>query len=426
MGNYFSFGEYNKFYKYMWIYLALKLFIGIVLNYGLIFDQIKIKYLQIQYGPLITMQFGYITYIIVSLIILIITKNKKKEEIQKDLSGIELIYNIPDIEFGKYKSDYFFLVNIFLAVISDIIQESLNKFKCGMFGFWMFDMLFIHLIGSRLLKIKIYKHHKYSLLFILFSCSILQTIVIILNFTNDTENVKIFHNRKWLIPIMIIVNLFMNIFNAYIFSIEKYYFEKRVIPINLFILFYGIFGIITTSIFVIITTYVPCGNDTVSDLVQIICDYDEDKNAYYFASYSIYFKKFDTDYLGWRIIIEIIHSLVYYVNIYYCFVIYQLLNPINQICMHRFHSLIISILFIINDLINNDNITNFDIISNVLSFTILLFFLAGTIVYLEFIELNFCELNFYVKRNIQERADGDNLFNLYDINSEGSIEEAIE
>ena len=94
--------------------------------------------------------------------------------------------------------------------------------------------------------------------------------------------------------------------------------------------------------------------------------------------------------------------------------------------MYRFHSLIINILFIINDLINNDNITNFDIISNVLSFTILLFFLAGTIVYLEFIELNFCELNYYVKRNIQERADNDNLLNICDINTEGSIEEAIE
>ena len=94
--------------------------------------------------------------------------------------------------------------------------------------------------------------------------------------------------------------------------------------------------------------------------------------------------------------------------------------------MYYCHSLIIKILFIINDLINNDNITNFEIIFNVLDFTILLFFLAGTIVYLEFIELNFCELNYYVKRNIQERADSDNLFNLYDINSEGSIEEAIE
>ena len=92
----------------MWIYLALKLFIGYVLNYGLIFDQIKIKYLQIQYGPLITMQFVYITYIIISSIILIITKNQKKKGIQKDFTGNKLIYNIPNIEFGRYKSDYFF------------------------------------------------------------------------------------------------------------------------------------------------------------------------------------------------------------------------------------------------------------------------------------------------------------------------------
>ena len=109
MGKYFSFGEYNKFYKYMWIYLALKLFIGIVLNYGLIFEQIKIKYLQIQYGPLITMQFGYITYIIISSIILKITKKQKKKAIQKDLTGNKLIYNTRDIEFGRYKSDFFFI-----------------------------------------------------------------------------------------------------------------------------------------------------------------------------------------------------------------------------------------------------------------------------------------------------------------------------
>ena len=63
MGTFISLGEYNKLYKYIWIYLAIRLVTQIVLDYGFIFDQLKIDAMNIPYSPLISIQFYYLAFI---------------------------------------------------------------------------------------------------------------------------------------------------------------------------------------------------------------------------------------------------------------------------------------------------------------------------------------------------------------------------
>ena len=96
-----------------------------------------------------------------------------------------------------------------------------------MFSFWMFEMLFFELFNSRLLKTKIYKHHIYSFIFILSTGSIIKIIIIIINFTNDTNDVRIFDHEKWLIPTAIIFYFLYHIFSAYTYSIEKNIIYKK-------------------------------------------------------------------------------------------------------------------------------------------------------------------------------------------------------
>ena len=231
MGKYISLGEYNKLYKYIWIYLALKFIITIF----------RKDFIKIPYSPFIVIQFYYLVFIIISIIMLIIKNYRKMNENNEDNIERKLIFNKQDIktEYGVVQTDYFLFINLFFVVILDLVEDIMYLFNVSSFDYWMFEMLFFELINSRFLKTKIYKHHIFSFIFILFSCSLINSIVIIFNFSNEADEVKIFNNRKWFIPVVVIFYLLYHLFKAYTCCNEKYYLEKRVISITNYLLFFG-------------------------------------------------------------------------------------------------------------------------------------------------------------------------------------------
>ena len=418
MGAFISLGEYNELYKYIWIYLAIAFVLLFVFDYGLVFDEIQYEPLNIPISPLISLSFNYISYIIISLIIIIIEKFcRKKKSVQDLYKDEKLIFNEISIleQYGLEQGDYFLYINLFFVVTTDILDEIIYTFKCSLLNYWMFEMLFYELFNSRFLKTKIYQHHIFSFIFILSSCSLIKTIVIILSFINNTDNVEIIHDRKWLIPIAVIIYFLLHIFKAYIYYNEKYYLEKKVISITQYILLYGIYGVTASSICGIISTFVPCGDNTLPELFKIVCSYKDNEENYYFDSYIIYFKDLASEFLGLRIIFTIIKSILYYAGIFYVYVIYKKLSPIYHICLFRLNNLVLGILLFINDLMNQ-NIKDKDLSIRSLEILIVIFYIFGSLVYLEFIELNFCNLNFYTRRNIKGRSDKEFKISIDDIN----------
>ena len=393
MGKYISLGDYNKQYKYIWIYVSLKFIINLL----------REEITNIPYAPFIIIQVYYLFFISISIILLIIQKYRQQNELNTDIVQQKLIFNKQDIntEYGVNQSDYFLFINLFFLIILDLFEDIICLFTFSAFDFWMFEMLFFELINSRLLKTKMYRHHIFSFVFILSSCSILKIIEIILNFTDETEIVKIFDNRKWLIPTIIVVYLLYHILKAFVSCNEKYYLEKRVISITNYLLFYGLFGFIASSICAIVSSSVPCGDDTLSEVSKIVCGFKDDNGNYYICNYSLFFKEFSSKNLGLRISIKIVQDITYYACTNFIYIIYKKLSPIYYICMYRFDDLIFYIGFFIYRLIVDEHM---HIVINILTILILIFYLLGSIVYLEFIELNFCELNFYTKRNVKERS----------------------
>ena len=425
MGKFISLGEYNKLYKYIWIYIVIKFISSFVFDYKLIFVESNVISDR-PYSPFFYLQFNYFFFIIISTILIFIKKYSKNKESIQNLVGLQLIFNEPDIknEYGVEQKDYFLFVNLFLVVVTDLLDEIIYKFKCSMLNYWMFEMLFFELLNSKILKTKIYKHHIVSFIFILSSCSIIKTIYIILSFVNNIPKVDIFENREWLIPVGVIVYLSFQVLKAYIFCNEKYYLEKRVISISGYLLCYGLFGIISTFICLIVSTYVPCGDNTIPQLSKIICSFEDNEEIYYFDSYILYFKELISENFGYRLILIISESILYYASNYYIYVIYKKLSPIYHICMKRLGFLILDILVFINDIKNKDEYEHIDLILSVLNIILLFFYLFGSSVYLEFIELNFCNLNFNTRRKIRERAYGELGISLGDtsVNSESISE----
>ena len=425
MGKFISLGEYNKLYKYIWIYIVIKFISSFVFDYELIFVESNVISDR-PYSPFFYLQFNYFFFIIISTILIFIKKYSKNKESIQNLVGLQLIFNEPDIknEYGVEQKDYFLFVNLFLVVVTDLLDEIIYKFKCNMLDYWMFEMLFFELLNSKILKTKIYKHHIVSFIFILSSCSIIKTIDIILSFANNIPKVDIFENREWLIPLGVIVYLLFQVLKAYIFCNEKYYLEKRVISISGYLLCYGLFGVISTFICLIISTYVPCGDNTIAQLSKIICSFEDNEEIYYFDSYILYFKELISENFGYRLILIISESILYYASNYYIYVIYKKLSPIYHICMKRLGFLILDILDFINDIKNKDEYEHIDLILSVLNIILLFFYLFGSSVYLEFIELNFCDLSFNTRRKIRERAYGELGISLGDtsVNSESISE----
>ena len=352
MGKYISLGEYNNLYKYIWIYLAISFISKFIFDYRLVFNQLKNEPMKIPNNPFISLSFKYLTFIIVSLVII---KIKKKKQTQELIQEEQLIYNKNDIvtKYSNKKEDYFLFVNLFFVVALDLIEKVISRINLSLLEYWMFEMFFFEIFNSKILKSKIQKHHIFSLIFILSSCSLIKTIAIIISFINKTDDAQIIDNRKWLIPIGIIVPLLAQTFRAFTYCNEKYYLEKRIIPIPYYLLSYGILGTITSTICALITSFVPCGDNTLSEFVKNICSYNEKEEIYYFDSYNIYFKNVSSEFLGLRIILIIIQALLYYGSNYYIYTIYKWLGPIYHICMKIFNYLILDILAFINDLINN-------------------------------------------------------------------------
>ena len=113
MGKFISLGEYNKLYKYIWIYLILR-FINTYIFYNtLIFDQFKPNNaLTLPDTPFITLQFDYIGIIIISTIIIVIKKFFIKPVSKKVIENI-LKNEGKDInnEYGYEHRNIFLYVN---------------------------------------------------------------------------------------------------------------------------------------------------------------------------------------------------------------------------------------------------------------------------------------------------------------------------
>ena len=182
-------------------------------------------------------------------------------------------------------------------------------------------------------------------------------------------------------------------------------------------LYYGIFGIVLSFICIIILTYVPCGDDTLPEFSKIICKYKDENDNYYFDSYTIYFKEFMKEYFGWKIFLLIIYSILFYSYTYYCYAIYKILSPIYQICTYRINFLITAILGFVNGLVKDEK-EGVGVTLSVFDILIMIFYLIGSMVYLEFIELKFCKLDFYIKKNIKQRALSDTRISLGSVNSD--------
>ena len=128
------------------------------------------------------------------------------------------------------------------------------------FDYWMFELFCICIITSKILKINIYKHQILGIIINSVSCLITGIIkFIILNdhYNSDTLDKNIYYfniEKKWFIPISLLIYLLIISSTSYIFTKLKFYMDLRFISQTKLLLLYGIIGFSLTLIACLIET----------------------------------------------------------------------------------------------------------------------------------------------------------------------------
>ena len=430
-----KFGNYNKYYKYI-IYSCIFNYLSYYVNSGYLSDFLSSLDIidnkennDLYVHPFIKDIFIYIGIIIISTILYMI--NKKKSSIHKKINenkikendyGILLIHNDMEKKINKSISFLFFIFILSYWIIIDhivIILESLM-----IFDYWMFELLCISLIASKLLKINLYSHQKFGIIINSLSCLIFRIILfIILNFNNeDKDDINFYYfciKHKWFIPIAIIIYLFFISSTSYIYTKLKFYMDLKFISLTKLLILYGSIGFVFTLIACIIETNSKCVGSERDFFCQIRVYQNETTYDSYIENIKVFFYVFSIlnkkDFII-EIFLFFLGMIFYYCSLYFDMLVINYLTPMHSI----FSSLIYLFVNELRELINNifgDKIALQYHVS-FLNISSYIFSLIGLMIYLEIIELNFCKLNYNLRKYINDRSAKDS-------NEDNNIESII-
>ena len=322
-----------------------------------------------------------------------------------------LIHNKKDKYLGRKK--YFQILFVcFIYFFRWELKEFLYRLNLHYFEYWIFDFIFLFIFVNKYFTINIYKHQKYSMIFIIFTNLILLVISSFLKMIDDKDS-DFYGKNSFGIVEKITGNkfAFIGIFFGFIFLsfIISYARVKMKVFIDLnFILPYklifdiGLIGFFFTTIAIIITTLTKCRGRKF--IVENICIQDENDD-YYFDNILIYIKNLRN---SPNFYLEILLMTPTYLIL--CFLeftcemmIINYLNPIYILIKDNLYYLIVRI---INYILRHPiTLAQLIILEMAEALAIL-----GYCVFLELIELRFCLLDENLKRNISDRGKRETIY----------------
>ena len=435
MGKYINFGIFNKHYKYILLYIILKLFNNSLegMNYYTAFNPLKLldnepfsKFELVR--DIFCCYFG--TFIF-SIIFYVCEIKKFKKETKKSVPNEKSKFSNNEINLihEKYKDKrlynfpiYTFIFVMFCWALEEQIIEKYSS-TLSHLDFWMFELIIICILNAKMFHTEIYKHHKFVLYFSLIPI-LFKIITIFLTFSDKNSNVIYVEKWYW-IPLGLIIYFPLITLKAYVIIKLKFFMDFNYISANKLLILYGFIGTIIFSIICMISTFTDINNSYIF----------LDKNS----SFCEYFKINATAKIG-QIISEIILIILgmiisYFIN-YNFMMIIKFLTPVYIVFLtpifYFFFKLVLIIYNIFYCLICQDfsGFFNTNGMSHLKEKFILdslgdIFSFLGFLVYLEIIELNCYGLNYNLRNNIITRAWTDSSitnFNIYDDIDEESSE----
>ena len=415
-----GFGGFNKYYVFILLYIIVALFnnslIGI--NYYTGFNELKIiRNGNFENFILIHQLFYcYFGTMLLSFLFYIFHEKKMYDENESDSSNsllkidsinsrasskIVLIHRNDIKETNKKFSSFYFLIIILGWTFEEQVIE---KYDCTLshLDFYMFELIIISYLNSKIFKLKIYQHHRFVIYLCLFPI-ILKIITIFLVFIGDEK--VIYKDHWYLIPIGLLIYFPLITLKSYILIKIKWLMDLKYYTPNKLLMIYGLTG---TLFYLIICTFSTFIKNKNTDIWFI-----NEEN-----SFSKYFSTFKNTNLREKIfeILGIILGIIssYYVKYFFISIIKNL-TPVHIIFLspiyYFFFKLILIIYNIIYCFIKKDFQSFFstkdmkylvekfilDISGDIVSF-------IGFLIYLEIVVLKFCKLDYNIRKSIINRG----------------------
>ena len=306
----------------------------------------------------------------------------------------------------------------------NIIRRILQFFKLNSLDLWIFNIIFILLFMNHFFVVNIYKHQKFSLIFIfstnfilLISSTFVKNLSSLENKNESLNSYKhieeVFGNLSYFILIYIIY-LILSCLLSFSRVYSKYLMDIKYESLYKIIFFIGAIGSSLSIITLIFTSIFNC-NEKIISYCKI---YKNKKDKHYLDSIPIYFfnlkNKFNEKASHFFLELFIVYPLFLVITFI------QLLFEMKIILTLNPNFILISdcLYFGIKELLNcifekKFNSVNFyiNIIAEICAF-------LGYIIFLEIIELKFCDLNKDLKKNIIERGIIESKMKDIDINFE--------
>ena len=419
MGNYIGYGQYNHLYKYIWFYVAFKFASEYLI--GEFFEE-KIGLIESNSMPqnlLIHEAFNYLgTFIISSFLFLYkLRKNQKQMKSNKNIEintnnsssidtreaslKIGYIYNENNYINNNYSIKSFFIL-IILLFLSIQLNNILLTISLKGLDYVIYEIGFVCYITFKLFGVKIYKHKKYAIYFIIIFCTLFKTISLLLRFTKEDSKVRLYKSYPWIIPIGIICFISISLLNAYAYCKIKWVMDIKYFSHIKILIIYGFLGASICFIISIIPTLIPCTDKNDFNNIDLICNVkkitENNRTIYYYDSYSIFFSNFG----------NFVYVMLYIVKLILCFgvklfsiLIIKFLSPEYLICANSIHFFSIGLFdFLVYFFGKNNEFKFYKFFASFSDF----FHILGSILYLELIELKFFGLDYNLKKNIRNRS----------------------
>ena len=393
------------------------------INYGLFFFESELNH-----HILIKSLFKYIGFIVFGLIFLYFT-NKGKNNKNRTQATKNLIHNV------KPKAPINSILNlVFICSLYALFLELIEiSYYIGFhdFDLWIFNIVFTLFFLSRYFSIRIYKHQKYSLLFI-FSTNLM--LLILKSFYPRKNNAYDTTTKLFSYKLLSIIIFIIYIVNSFLISFSrvlgKVLMELRYISPYLIVILVGIIGLIFTSILITITSIYKCNKDNFEDLCNIYdITYNKNETDTYFDSIPLYFSNLKNKSKNSKAKFWIEVTIMNFLNMFINFMVFNYeilliyyLNPIYILisdCLYYGTLSLLNFLLTLNDADNSITKSLLVIIADLLGF-------LGYLIYVEIIELKFFGINKNLRKEISERAILDLAENLYPKNDDEEEEEEEE
>ena len=348
---------------------------------------------------LIRVLYGYISFIIFGVLFYYISerlKNNKKRGNQNLPTQQKFLVNTIKIS-KRVKIEIFVICGLYTLI--KVLRKIAGFYGIGDLDFWIFNIVFISLFMYYYFRIHIYKHHKYSLLFIFISNLCLLFIAAAIKKNNKPT---IFKEHGWKCLFIILMYIIFSLVSSFSKVASKKLMDINYLSPYRLIFFIGVIGVLFTLITLIFTSNISCNPKYCK-----VKKYDKQANTTYnyLDSIPLYFsdlkdvvdKKNYKDFFIEIFIVIPLYLIANFGEFTFEILIILYLNP-NYVlisdCLYFGTTKLIEYIF------KGDYSTGkfcVEYIAEILS-------LLGYMIYLEIIELKFCDLDKDLRKNITERS----------------------